>query len=47
MRIFIEGPHWSGMWTEIIADALQGLGHRVAFRYHNRKQFGDRLALAG
>ena len=35
------------MWTEIIADALQGLGHRVAFHYHNRKQFSDRLVLAG
>ena len=35
------------MWTEIIANALQSLGHQVAFHYHNRKQAGDRLALAG
>ena len=35
------------MWTEVIADALQSLGHRVAFHYHNRKQFRDRLVLAG
>lgn len=35
------------MWTEIIADALQGLGHRVAFHYHNRKRLSDRLVLAG
>jgi len=47
VRIFIEGPRWSGRWTEIIADALQSLGHRVVFHYHNRKLFADRLALAG
>jgi spore maturation protein CgeB len=47
VKICIEGPRWSGMWTEIIADTLQDLGHRVAFRYHNRKRLSDRMALAG
>lgn len=47
MRIFIEGPRWSGMWTEMIADTLQDLGHRVTFHYHNHKRLSDRLVLAG
>lgn len=47
MKIFIEGPHWSGMWTEIIADCLQQAGHRVGINYHNRKTLRDRISLAG
>lgn len=35
------------MWTEIIAESLQSLGHRVRIHYHNRKRFSDRLVLAG
>jgi hypothetical protein len=47
VKIFIEGPHWSGMWTEIIADTLRQAGHQVGVCYHNRKTLQDRLALAG
>lgn len=46
MNIFIEGPHWTGMWTEIIANVLRELGHDVDYSYHNRKTALDRLALA-
>jgi len=47
VKIFIEGPYWCGMWTEIIADTLRQAGHRVGICYHNRKTLHDRLALAG
>jgi hypothetical protein len=47
MKIFIEGPYWTGLWTEIIADALRSAGHTVGVSYHNRKTLHDRLALAG
>jgi hypothetical protein len=47
VKIFIEGPHWTGMWTEIVADSLQQTGHTVAIGYHNRKTLHDRLVLAG
>jgi hypothetical protein len=47
VKIFIEGPHWTGMWTEIIADSLRQAGHRVGISYHNRKALPDRLVLAG
>jgi hypothetical protein len=47
LNILLEGPRWSGLWTEIIADSLQQLGHRVACCHHNRKRLTDRLALAG
>jgi spore maturation protein CgeB len=47
VKIFVEGPHWSGMWTEIIADSLQRAGHHVGVSYHNRKTLHDRLVLAG
>ena len=47
MNIFIEGPRWSGMWTEIIAAALQQLGHQVDCIHHNHKRLTDRLVLAG
>ena len=47
MNIFIEGPYWSGLWTEIIAAALRASGHRVDYCYHNRKTLRDRIALAG
>ena len=47
MKIFIEGPHWTGMWTEIIADSLRQAGHTVGISYHNRKTLQDRLVLAG
>jgi hypothetical protein len=47
VKIFIEGPRWSGMWTEIITDSLQQAGHTVGVSYHNRKTLQDRLALAG
>jgi len=45
--IFIEGPRWSGMWTEIIAASLQQLGHRVEYLHHNVRLPADRLFLAG
>jgi len=47
MDIFIEGPRWAGMWTEIIAASLQQLGHRVEYLYHNTRLPADRLFLAG
>ncbi len=47
MDIFIEGPRWAGMWTEIIAASLQQLGHRVEYLHHNARLPGDRLFLAG
>ncbi|MGD8619126.1 MAG: glycosyltransferase [Gammaproteobacteria bacterium] len=47
MDIFIEGPRWSGMWTEIIAASLQQLGHRVEYLHHNVRLPADRLFLAG
>ena len=47
MKLFIEGPHWSGMWTEIIADCLRQAGHTVGVSYHNRKTLHDRLVVAG
>jgi len=46
LNIFIEGPRWAGMWTEIIADALRNSGHRVEYCYHNHKTLRDRAALA-
>ena len=46
MNIFIEGPRWTGMWTEIIANALRELGHQVDYDYHNHKTALDRLTLA-
>jgi len=46
LKIFIEGPYWRGMWTEIIAAALRKNGHRVDSCYHNRKTLHDRIALA-
>ena len=47
MKIFIEGPYWTGRWTEIIADSLRQAGHTVGISYHNRKTLQDRLVLAG
>jgi len=47
VKIFIEGPGWTGMWTEIIADCLQQAGHRTGISYHNRKTLRDRISLAG
>jgi hypothetical protein len=47
MNIFIEGPFWTGQWTEISADALRNSGHHVDYCYHNRKNLRDRIALAG
>ncbi|HYQ73273.1 MAG TPA: glycosyltransferase [Gammaproteobacteria bacterium] len=47
MNILIEGPRWSGMWTEIIAMSLRSLGHRVEYLYHNVRGPTDRLFLAG
>lgn len=47
MRIFVEGPRWSGMWTEISVTTLRQLGHEVAFCYHNRRGWNDRIALLG
>jgi spore maturation protein CgeB len=46
VNIFIEGPYWTGKWTEIIADALRSGGHRVEYSYHNHKTLRDRAALA-
>ena len=45
MRVFVEGPWWCGEWTAISAATLEQLGHEVAFHYHNRRTFTDRLAL--
>ena len=42
----IEAPCWTGMWTEIIADALRQSGHHVDFIYHNQKTLTDRVGLA-
>ncbi len=47
MNIFIEGPRWAGMWTEIIAASLQQLGHRVEYLHHNVRLPADRVFLAG
>jgi hypothetical protein len=47
MNVFIEGPRWAGMWTEIIAASLQQLGHRVEYLHHNVRLPGDRMILAG
>jgi len=47
LKIFIEGPHWTGLWTEIIVDSLRQAGHTVGVSYHNRKTLQDRLVLAG
>lgn len=46
MHIFIEGPGWAGMWTEIIAMSLQQLGHQVEYLHHNARSHSDRLYLA-
>ncbi len=46
MNVYIDGPRWSGMWTEIIAGALRESGHHVSCGYHNLKTAGDRFALA-
>jgi hypothetical protein len=46
MHIFIEGPRWAGMWTEIIATSLQQLGHSVEYLHHNVRSHADRLYLA-
>ena len=37
MRILIEGPAWSGMWTEIAEDSLRALGHETRIHFHNRR----------
>lgn len=47
MNVLIEAPRQSGLWTEIVADSLQQLGHRVDYCYHNHKGPADRIALAG
>lgn len=47
LDIFIEGPRWVGMWTEVIADALAQSGHRVEYGYYNDKRATDRIALLG
>jgi len=47
LKIFIEGPYWTGMWTEIIASSLRNVGHHVDACYHNRKTLLDRAVLAG
>jgi hypothetical protein len=46
VRIFVEGPHWSGEWTGISVATLEQLGHQVEFLYHNRRGLIDRIALA-
>ena len=47
LHVFIEGPRWVGMWTEIIADTLVQSGHTVEYCHHNYKQPADRVALLG
>ena len=45
MRVFIEGPWWSGRWTDITVATLQQLGHAADRYYHNRKTPADRARL--
>lgn len=47
MRILVEGPWWSGKWTDITVSTLRQLGHKVDYLYHNRKTLADRARLAG
>jgi spore maturation protein CgeB len=47
LNVFIEGPRWVGLWTEVIADTLAQSGHRVEYCYHNHKRPTDRIALLG
>ena len=47
LNVFIEGPRWVGLWTEVIADTLAQSGHRVEYCYHNHKRPSDRIALLG
>jgi len=37
MNVFLEGPRWAGMWSEIVQDSLRNIGHKVFLHYHNRK----------
>jgi hypothetical protein len=46
MRIFIEGPHWMGKWTENVVSALEALGHDTGVHYHNSKPWRFRLMQA-
>lgn len=43
MNIFLEGPWWAGMWSEIVQDSLRHIGHRVFLYYHNKKPLSYRL----
>ncbi len=43
MRIFVDGPRFAGMWTEIVVDTLQCLGHRVDSRHHNARSLFARV----
>jgi hypothetical protein len=37
MNVFVEGPRWTGMWTEVVVDALECAGHRVGWVHHNTR----------
>lgn len=37
MHVFVEGPKWAGMWTEIVVDVLHQLGCTSKVFYHNSK----------
>lgn len=38
MRVFIDGPQWAGMWTEISAAEFQNLGYDTQIFYNNKKK---------
>jgi hypothetical protein len=38
MKVFIDGPQWAGMWTEISADEFQNLGWETQIFYNNKKK---------
>ena len=42
-KCLLEGLRWSGMWTEVSADALAELGLATVSHYHNVKPFRLRL----
>lgn len=38
MKVFIDGPQWAGMWTEISADEFGKLGYDTQIFYNNKKR---------
>lgn len=43
MKILIEGPSGSFLWSEIIQDAFKQLGHDCIIHYHNKKNFRGKI----